>query len=212
MCMCYSVASTSGYKALGYAYSGTPVKGQPWNEDTSLIRALDQVQTSYKYVLFTPWNEDTLINKASLQSNPLAFHWVDPSRKAVGNSKHCTVIWSQFWFTCTVHGTPLVWTPLGPEIASKILHWGVVLPKCEQVAWWHENESMQKRAYWPCTRTLRFDGQMEVCMCSKEEEELGEDFLDVSKAHNTMQREWLWKNTYIVFTLWELSRSWRKRT
>ena len=49
-------------------------------------------------------------------------------------------------------------------------------------------------------------------MCSKEEEELGEDFLDVSKAHNTMQREWLWKNTYIVFTLWELSKSWRKRT
>ena len=40
-------------------YSGTPLKGHPWNEDTSLIRTLDQVPTSYKYVLFAPWNEDT---------------------------------------------------------------------------------------------------------------------------------------------------------
>ncbi len=33
-------------------YSGTPLKGLPWIEDTSLIRTLDQVPTSYKYVLF----------------------------------------------------------------------------------------------------------------------------------------------------------------
>ena len=43
----------------GKNYNGTPLKGHPWNEDTSLIRTLDQVPTSYKYVLFAPWNEDT---------------------------------------------------------------------------------------------------------------------------------------------------------
>ncbi len=40
-------------------YSGTPVKGHHWIKDTSLIRTLDQVPTSYKCVLFDPWNEDT---------------------------------------------------------------------------------------------------------------------------------------------------------
>ena len=40
-------------------YSGTPLKGHPWNEDTSPIRTLAQVPTSYKYVLFASWNEDT---------------------------------------------------------------------------------------------------------------------------------------------------------
>ena len=40
-------------------YSGTPLKGHTWNEDTSLIRTLDEVPTSYKYVLLAPWNEDT---------------------------------------------------------------------------------------------------------------------------------------------------------
>lgn len=37
-------------------------------------------------------------------------------------------------------------------------------------------------------RTSRFEDQVEVCMCGEEVEE-EKDLLDVSKAHNTMQRE-----------------------
>ena len=52
---CFSVEVTFSL------YSGTPLKGHPLNEDTSLIRTVDQVPTSYKYeiVLFAPWNEVT---------------------------------------------------------------------------------------------------------------------------------------------------------
>ena len=33
-------------------YSGTPLKGHPWNKDTWLIRTLDRVPTLHKYVSF----------------------------------------------------------------------------------------------------------------------------------------------------------------
>ena len=55
---------------LNIDYNGTPLKGHPWNEDTSLIRTLDQVPTSYKYVLFAPWNEDTSLIRTLVLFTP----------------------------------------------------------------------------------------------------------------------------------------------
>ena len=39
--------------------SGTSLKEHLWNEGTWLIRTLDWVPTSYKYILFSYWNKDT---------------------------------------------------------------------------------------------------------------------------------------------------------
>ncbi len=44
----------ASYGGNNHMYSGTPLKGHPLDEDTSLIRTLDQVPTSFKYVLFAP--------------------------------------------------------------------------------------------------------------------------------------------------------------
>jgi len=67
-------------------YCGTALKGHPWNEDTSLIRTLDQIPTLYKYVLFSPWNEDTpLIRthfrgpRVSVLEGSQCISWVLPS-------------------------------------------------------------------------------------------------------------------------------------
>ena len=64
-------------------YSGTPLKGHPWNEDTPLIRTLHQVPTSYKYVLFAPWNEDTPLIRT---------HFKGP-RVSVLEGSHCITFW-----------------------------------------------------------------------------------------------------------------------
>ena len=43
--------------------SANKTTGEPLLKDTSITRTLDQVLTSYKYVLFAPWNEDTSPNQ-----------------------------------------------------------------------------------------------------------------------------------------------------
>ena len=74
----------AGIKRCDVLYSATPLKGHPWNEDTPPIRTLDQVLTSYKYVLFTPWNEDTLL---------IGTHYRGP-RVSILEEFHCISKWS----------------------------------------------------------------------------------------------------------------------
>ncbi len=74
---------TRAYESLlgrtRYLYSWIPLREHSWIKDTSLIRTLDQVPTSYKYVLFVPWNEDTSLIRTHFTGLRVSvrerFHW-----------------------------------------------------------------------------------------------------------------------------------------